>query len=202
MGLDRFQIKGAPTCRVVYPAGLFTKQAVKGAEDSAPKYNAFLLVPKDDEGKAKQVTDEYNKAFEELRGKGFTGKTVKVINPKNNCFIDGDEYADEKDGREAFRGYFILKVASKNFRPIITDISKRVILNGVPLAGVSVENISDEELGDGDYVFANVSFWTYAEKTFQGIGCNIHALVRAKEGERIGGASQDVDAYIDTEGYE
>lgn len=198
MGLDRFQIKGAPVCRVVYPAGLFTKQSVKGADDSTPKYNAFIIIPKTDEAKVKQVTDEYMKAFEELRGKGFTGKAPKNINPKNNCFIDGDEYADEKDGREAFRGHWIVKVASKNYRPIVTDMSKRVILNGVPIAGVDVENISDEELNDGDYIFANISFWTYNEKTFQGIGANVHAVVRAGAGERIGGASQNVDDYIDT----
>lgn len=202
MGLERFQIKGAPTCRVVFPAGLFTKQAVKGAEESDPKYNAFIIIPKSDADKVQQINDEFNRAFEELRGKGFAGKTVKTINPKNTCLIDGDEYADEKDGREAFRGYLILKVASKNFRPIVTDLKKKVIINGVPLAGVDVENMSDEELGDGDYVFANVSFWTYNQKTFQGIGCNVHAIVRAKEGERIAGASQNVDDYIDTEGYE
>lgn len=202
MGLEKFQIKGAPTCRVVYPAGLFSKQVVKGAEDSDPKYNAFIIIPKDDAAKATQVTDEFTKAFEELRGKGFTGKTVKAINPKNNCLIDGDEFADEKDGREAFRGYLVLKVASKMFRPIVTDMQKRVILNGVPIAGLAVENVSDEELNDGDYVFANVSFWTYAEKTFQGIGCNVHAIKRAGAGERIGGASQNVDDYLDTAEYE
>jgi len=202
MALPNFQIKGAPTCRVVYPMGLFTKMHVAGVEDSTPKYNAFIIVPKDDAAKMQQVNDEYNKAFKELQGKGFAGKTVKAINPKNNCYIDGDEYADEKDGRDAFRGYIILKVASKNFRPIVTDMQKRVIFNGHPISGVAVENISDEELGDGDYVFANVSFWTYAEKTFQGIGCNVHAIMRAAEGERIGGASGNVDDYINPEDYE
>jgi hypothetical protein len=200
MGLDRFQIKGAPVSRVVYPAGLFEKQAVKGT-DGEPKYNAFIIIPKSDEAKVKQVTDEYMKAFEELRGKGFTGKTPKAINPKNNCFLDGDEHADEKDGREAFRGYHIIKVASKNFRPIVTDMSKRIILNGIPYPGVGVENISDETLNDGDYVIANISFWTYNEKQFQGIGANVHAIAKYGDGERIGGASNNVDDYLDMDEY-
>lgn len=200
--LERFQIKGAPTCRVVYPDGLFEKKSVSGVEDSEPKYNAFIIIPKDDKDKVAQITAEYNKAFAELQAKGFTGKTVKAINPKNNCFIDGDEYADEKDGREDFRGYYIIKVASKNFRPIVVDRKKNVITNGIHLAGLDVEKMSDEELCGGDYVLANISFWVYNQKTFQGIGANIHAVVRMAEGERIGGLSQDVDDYLDMSDYE
>jgi len=201
--LERFQLKGAPTCRVVYPDGLFEKKSVNGMEDeSEPKYNAFILVPKDDKDKVAQVTKAFKEAFEELRAKGFTGKTVKSINPKNNCFIDGDEYADEKEGREEFRGYYIIKVASKNFRPIVCDRKKLVITNGIPIANLDVEKMSDEELCGGDYVLANISFWVYVQKTFQGIGANIHAVVRMAEGESIGGVSKDVEDYIDMGEYE
>lgn len=200
--LEKFQIKGAPTCRVVYPDGLFEKKPVKGDVESEPKFNAFIIVPKSDVDKVKQVTEEYQKAFQELRAKGFTGKTDKAINPKNNCFIDGDEYADEKEGREAFRGYIIIKVASKNFRPVVCDRKKLVITNGKPIAGLDVEKMSDEELNDGDYVLANISFWVYVQTSFQGIGANVHAVVKMADGERIGGVSQDVSDYIDMEGYE
>ncbi len=200
--LERFQIKGAPTCRVVYPDGLFEKKGVSGVEDSEPKYNAFILIPKDDADKVKQVKAEFDKAFLELRAKGFDGKTVKAINPKNNCYVDGDEYADEKDGRGDFRGYIIIKVASKNFRPVVVDRQKLVITNGIHLPGVDVEKMSDEELCGGDYILANLSFWVYAQKTFSGIGANIHAVVRMADGERIGGVSQNVDDYIEIEDYE
>jgi len=200
--LERFQIKGAPTCRVVYPDGLFEKKSVSGVEDSDPKYNAFIIVPKDDKGKVAQILEEFNKAFSELRAKGFEGKTPETINPKNNCFINGDKYADEKDGREDFRGYYIIKVASKNFRPIVVDKTKNVITNGILLPGLDVEKMSDEELCGGDYVIANLSFWVYNQKTFQGIGANIHAVVRMAEGDPIGGVSKDVDDYIDMAEYE
>lgn len=200
--LERFQIKGAPTCRVVYPDGLFEKKQVSGVEDSDPKYNAFIIVPKNDEAKVKQIQTEFDKAFVELRAKGFAGKTVKAINPKNNCFIDGDEYADEKDGREDFRGYYIIKVASKHFRPIVVDKLKNVITNGIAVAGLAIEKMSDEELCGGDYVIANLSFWVYNQKTFQGIGANIHAVVRMAEGAAIGGVSKNVDDYIEIEDYE
>lgn len=200
--LERFQIKGAPTCRVVYPDGLFEKKTVSGVEDSEPKYNAFIIIPKSDEAKVKQIQAEFDKAFLELRGKGFAGKTAAAINPKNNCFIDGDAYADEKDGRDDFRGYYIVKVASKNFRPIVTDRAKLVITNGIMIPGLHVEKMSDEELRGGDYVLANMSFWVYNQKTFQGIGANIHAVVRMGEGEPIGGVSNNVDDYIDMADYE
>jgi hypothetical protein len=202
MSLERFQIKGAPTCRVVYPDGLFEKKSVAGVEDSEPKYNAFIIVPKNDEIKMKQITEESDKAFAELRGKGFTGKTIKAINPKNYCVVDGDAYADEKEGREAFRGYVIIKVSSKNFRPIVCDRFKNVITNGHLIPGLSVEKMSDEELFDGDYVLANISFWTYSQKTFQGIGCNVHAIVKMADGEAIGGVSKNVDDYIEIADYE
>lgn len=200
--MANFQIKGAPTCRVVYPKGLFEKTQVKGGVGD-PKYNAIILVPKTDAEKVAQVMEAYNAAFAELQNAGFKGKTPKGINPKNNCLEDGDAYADEHDGAESFRGYFRLKVASKNFRPIVTDLKKRIITNGVPVPGLTdVERMSDEELQDGDYIFANISFWVYCNTAAQGIGCNVHAIMRVKEGERIGGASQNVDDYIDAGDYE
>lgn len=195
--MERFQIKGAPTCRIVYPAGLFEKKRVKGSEGE-PKYNAIILVPKNDAEKMSQLNEKFAEAFQELKNKGFSKQTPKGINPKNNCWQDGDEYADES-GKEAFRGYMILKVGSRQFRPIVCDTQKRHITNGVPLPGVDVENLSDEELGDGDYIKCNVSFWTYKNPTAEGIGANIHALVRVAPGERIGGASNNVDDYIDFE---
>lgn len=134
--MDRFQIKGAPVCRVVYPAGLFEKKAVKGVEGD-PKYNAIILVPKTDEDKVKQINDRFAEAFAELQSKGFKGKNAKAINPKNNCWVDGDEFADMNDGKEAFRGYMMLKVASKNFRPLVSDMQRRMIINGVPMPNVS-----------------------------------------------------------------
>lgn len=202
MSQERFQIKGAPTCRVVYPKGLFTKTLVKGAVDAPEnyKYNALILIPKDDADKMAQLNEAYDKAFNELKTNPyFKGKTPASINPKNNCLEDGDKYADENDGKDAFRGYMILKVSSKTVRPLVADMQRRAIFNGHPIAGTPVEKISDEELADGDYIFANVSFWTYGQSGFQGIGANVHAIVRAAEGERIGGASGDVGDYIDTD---
>lgn len=199
--MANFQIKGKATCRVVYPQGLFEKKQVKGVEGN-PKYNAIILVPKSDTAKIAQVNEHYMECFADLQKAGYKGKTPATLNPKNNCWVDGDAYADEQDGRDQFRGYMLLKVASRNFRPVVTDIQKRVILNGVPMPGLDVENISDEELGSGDYVFVNVSFWSYKNTAATGIGCNIHAVMRVAEGERIGGMSTNVDDYIKTEDYE
>lgn len=199
--MERFQIPGTPTCRVVYPKGLFTKLTPKGGQGE-PKYNCIILVPKDDKEKCDRLKAEYDLAFKELQGKGFKGKTPDAINVKNNALRDGDKWAEEEDGKDAFRGYYVLRVASKNYRPIVTDMQKRAILNGYMLPNVDVESISDEELCDGDYIFCNVSFWTYVNPTAQGIGMNVHAVVRAKPGEQIGGASQNVDDYIDVSGYE
>lgn len=204
MSLERLQIVGAPTNRVVYPLGLFKKTLVKGTPDLPEnyKYNALILVPKDDEEKSNQIAEAYNEAFKALQAKGFPKKSPSAINPNNNCLLDGDKLADEDEKKEAFRGYWIVKVASKNFRPIVTDMSKLVILNDVPIAGLAPSKISPRTLEDGDYVFASISFWVYFNSSFQGIGCNVHAVIRAKAGERIGGASGDVDDYVDIEGYE
>lgn len=200
MALEKFFISGSPTCRVVYPRGLFEKTVVKGTQ-SEPKYNAVIVVPKDDKEKMDLVNREYTKAFDELKTKGFKGKTPDAIESKNNCWKDGDKLAAEKEGYEKFKGYMLLSVASRNYRPIVTDMQKKSIVNHVPISGMISENISDEELKDGDYVFATVSFWTY-NGTASGIGANIHAVKRFKEGEQIAGVSSDIDDYMDTSAYE
>lgn len=201
MALEKFQVKGAPTCRVVYPQGLFEKRKIKGIEGSEAKYNAFIIVPKNDEAKVAQITGELDKAFKELVGKGYKGKTYATINPKNQCWIDGDEYADTT-GRDGFRGYYILKVASPNFRPTVADKKNLIIDGGFPIPGLEVERMSDETLNDGDYVVVNISFWTYFKPQFQGIGANIHGVKRIKAGERIGGVSMDIENLIvDEEDY-
>lgn len=194
--MERFQLKGAPTCRIVYPQGLFEKRVPKGATGD-PKYSATILVPKDDAAKVQQLMDNFNLAFQELQKSGFKGKTPNAINPKSNCLWDGDKLADEEDGKEAFRGYYLVKVGSKNFRPIITDKRKLTILNGVPISGLGVEQTSDETLEDGDYILCNISFWTYNNASAQGIGANVHAIVRMAPGERISGVSTNVEDYID-----
>lgn len=200
MALDRFMIKGAPTCRIVYPSGLFEKKPVKGSNGD-PKYSAVILIPKSDEEKVKQVMERYMEAFEDLKAKKYTGKTPDTLEDKNNALLDGDKWADKEEGKEAFRGYLVLKVASKNFRPLVTDMQKRIILNGVPINGLNVEQMSDEMLEDGDYVLCNVSFWTYNKPTGKGIGANVHAVARVKEGEHIAGVSTNVDDYLDLSEY-
>ena len=192
--LKNFQIKGAPTCRVVYPQTLFEKKAINGVE-GAPKYNAIILVPKNDKEKMDQINEAFMEAFKELQQSGFRGKTPATINPKNNCWIDGDAYADEYDAEWA-REYMVLKVASRNFRPMVCDKSGLTILNGIEIPGLPVEKISPEELCGGDYVLVNICFWTY-NKVASGIGCNINAVVKVRTGEPIGGNSGDINSYID-----
>lgn len=201
---ERFQIKGAPTCRVIYTKGLFEKTAIRGVAEAKPKYNAVLLVPKNDAEKMAQITERFNKAFEQLQGMGCGLKSPKGLNPKNNVWMDGDEFADMKDGRDVFRGYVMISMSSPEIRPLVTDKAKRAILNGVQFAGrmIPVEQMSDEELGSGDYVIPVISFWAYKKSSFEGIGCNPIAFVKMADGARIGGGSLDIDDYVDLEGYE
>lgn len=201
--MANFQLKGKATCRIVYPDGLFEKRVAKGSE-SEPKFNAIILVPKDDKVKVEQILQEFNREFEALQKDGYKGKTVRTLNPKNVCLVDGDDYADEKDGREDFRGFYLLKFNSK-FRPLVVDMQKRTITNGLYTPNVDVENISDIHLESGDYVHVNIGFWHYNKPLAQGIGCNLNALMRVAAGEPIGSAaSSNVDDYlkVDGEDYE
>jgi hypothetical protein len=194
--MQNFMLKGKATTQVCFPQGLFEKRQAKGQEGE-PKYNAMFVIPKSDTAKVQQINEAFAEAFKELQGKGFKGKTAAAIDPKNCCLIDGDAWADRVDGKEQFRGYYVLRVASKNFRPIVTDMQQRTILNGVPFVGsYDSLNISDETLNDGDHVLINISFWTYCNPTASGIGCNIHAVVRVASGEPFGGASSNVSDYI------
>ena len=202
--LERFQLTGKATCRICYPQGLFEKRMPKGSTEGTLKYDGILLIPKEDSAKVAQVQEMYNKAFKALKDSGYSGKTPASLNPKSNCLVDGDVLADNEDGKEQFRGYLILKMSSPYVRPRVFDLQKRVILNGVPDVNVSAEDISPEELKDGDIVHATVSFWTYNKPTVQGIGCNPIAFLRVAEGEPICGAAQSTkaDDYFGEESYE
>lgn len=193
--MKNFQLKGKATTRVVYPSGLFEKRTVKGAQGE-PKYNAIFVIPKTDIDKVNQVKEAFEQAFRELQASGYRGKSSSALNPRNVCWVDGEAYANESDGREQFRDFWLLKFSSK-FRPVVCDLQKRIITNGVPVPNVDVENISDEELADGDHVHLNISFWTYNNPVAQGIGCNVHAVMRVAAGEQIGGGmSTNPDDYF------
>lgn len=200
---ERFQLPGAPTCRVAYTKGLFEKLAVKGGDPNKKKYNCVVLVPKNDEAKMKVLNEKYMEAFEGLKALGSGFKSPKAIDIKNRGVIDGDEWADMKEGREEFRGYMMVKCGSPHVRPIVTDAQKRVILNGVPWPDrvIPIEQQSDEEFNSGDYAVCVLSFWAYKESTFEGISANPLAFVKRGDGERIGGASSNVEDYVDDSAF-
>lgn len=199
--LESFQLPGAPTCRVIYPSTLMRKRAVKGTEGKE-KYSCTILIPKDDKQKVDVLLHHYNLAFEDLKAKGCTMKKPEALNPKNNYLLDGDKLADESDGKEIFRGYYLLKISSEKFRPLVTDRQKLRIVNDEPVPGLPIEQMSSETLNDGDYVIVNVGFWTYKNPSAEGISCNLNAMVKMADGEQITGVSQNVDDYIDLSAYE
>ncbi len=200
---ERFQLPGAPTCRVAYTQGLFEPRAVKGGDPNKKKYNCVVLVPKNDEAKMKVLNERYMEAFEGLKSLGSTFKSPKAIDVKNRGVIDGDEWADMKDGREEFRGYMMVRCASPTVRPIVTDNRKAVITNGIPWPNriIPTDQQSTVDFNSGDYAVCVLAFWVYKESTFEGIGCNPIAFVRWGDGERIGGASTDVTDYVDDSAF-
>lgn len=202
---NRFRIDGPPTCRIVYPNGLHKKSLPKGVvedEKTKPKYNAWLLVPKSDKAKIDQITKAYMEVFEQLKNTQYFDGTDpwEDIDRKQNCWIDGDKLS-KKEGKEAFKGYVILKASMPEYRPKVTDIDGHVITGGVPWPNMPVEDESTEELKGGDYVLAFISFWQYSYTSYQGIGMNIHGIKKIRDGERIGGGELSDDEMFGDADY-
>lgn len=200
--MENFQIKGAPTCRIIYPDGMFRKSKPKNVPNARETHNCWVLIPKNDAEKVTQINEKYAEAFDDLKKRGFKGKVPAAIDPKNNCLLSGEDLFNSKDNvPEELKDYFIIKTSS-NFPPVVVDTNKRVILNGLPAGELAAERISPVTFKDGDYVFANIQFWTYANSG-EGIGCNLNAVVWVKEGTTIGGSavSDNVDDLIDFADY-
>lgn len=162
---EQIVIKGA---RLSFPS-IFKRSMYEGKEG---KYEATLLIPKDNEQVVKMLKGK-------IKGKMDENK-VKKISSERICLKDGDDIYDEKgDKYEAYKGHYSLK-ASNNSQPKVVD--RR--MNDV--------SEDDNVIYGGCYVNAIISLWYQNNAYGKRINANLLAVQFVEDGEPFGSGPIDV----------
>lgn len=152
-----------------------------GKESGEAKYSATFLLHEDD------VKGLKERAADVARGKWPGRKLSELKFP----FTEGDKEADkaaskEKDG-EFFRGCWVLRASSK-FPPLLSKLENGKVVN---YEGEDRIAILKPSLYSGCYAYAQVNFVAYdavGENGRDGVTAYLDMVLRAKDGDRIGGA--------------
>lgn len=157
-------------CRLSY-AHLFTPRAMEGGE---PKYQATLLVDKNDTQAVKLIRDAEAAAkalFTEKYGKP-TGKLKSVV-------YDGDEDFPEDANCE---NKLVVRASSK------TQPGLKVLESGM-----LVDALDDSDLYSGCYAAVEVNFAPYSAPSSKGVSAFLNNILKLEDGERLGGGSRSAD---------
>ena len=154
---------------------LFVPRAANEGAD--PKYQAVLLVPKDDAKTIGLLQAAINEAVKDGVARG---KIKAPIDPQQTLYPplrDGDKPKNDGESRgEAFAGHlFVSAKANADRKPFIVDQQAQ------PL-------IDTEEIYSGCYVNACVEFYVYASQGNVGVAATIVGVQKVKDGERLGAA--------------
>jgi len=143
----------------------------QGANQDEKKYSVTMLVPKSDP----DIKRSIDAAIEAAMDKGIQTKWNGVAPPRPAIpLYDGDDLRSngEPFGPEA-SGNYVLTASSKE-QPEIVDTALQPILN-------------DRDIYRGAYIYASVSFFSYARNGKKGVGCGINAVLKYKDGEPFEG---------------
>lgn len=143
--------------RIMYPH-LFTPHLFNDDEaDAKPMYRASLILRDDDKA---------------------VGEVQAIVDQLIASELDGGPVAEDnktlkRDGtNEALNGCWVIKSKSQ-YKP-------NVLENG-PTGMVPIMNT--DKPADGDWVFANISLYTYNTKGKKGVGASLNGILFASKGE-------------------
>lgn len=147
-------------------------------EDNAPKYSVNIMLPKEDVA----VKEQIDAAIEEAIRQGVV-KKFQGARPRNLKM----PVKDGADIRDDMADYWTFKASSDGTRPAppVRD-----------LMGGTMDPTDTEKVYSGMYAIVTVNFFPYAVGS-KGISCILQQVVKAADGERLGGGStanfSDVD---------
>lgn len=153
-------------------ANLFKAKAVNDGGEA--KYSVSLIIPKSD----RKTVAAIKKAIEAAMQNGSASKWGGKI-PKNLKLPlrDGDE--EREDDSNYANAYFIN--ATSKTAPGLVDKHRQPIM-------------SEEDLYSGAYAFVSVNFYPYDTNGSKGIACGLNNVMKAADGDFLGGrASADED---------
>lgn len=150
-------------CRLSY-THLFNKYAPDG-DQSAGKYMTNVLIPKEDKDVIKAINEAVEAAKKAAIVSKWGGKEPKKLDLP---LRDGDEKEDE-----VYEGCYYLN-AKCSTRPGIVDRDREPITDG-------------DEIYSGVYAVVSVTFFGYDVSGNRGVACGLNNVMKAKDGERLGG---------------
>jgi len=158
--------------RLGYPK-LFHAEAIKGLEDSKPRYGCALYLPKSDVASKARIDKEIAR---------ITKEHLKGVRPKSKDISISD--GDGEDGDENTAGCWIINAnrAEHQGRPQVVD------RNLQPLTA------DDEKPYAGCYVMAVVCL--YKPKAWNKVACSLEVIQFSRDGERFGAAPVDVHSVL------
>lgn len=150
-------------------------------EDSEPKYDCTILIPKNhpDVAKIKAAIKAAYDANKESTFKGLPLTSPKLWNPLR----DGDDWLAEHEDAIEYEGMYFLKAAAKN-QPPCWDSDKNDILDL-------------DEVYSGCYGRVIIQCYPFNKAGNKGFGFFLNGIMKTDEGERLGGVSANADDFDD-----
>ena len=151
-------------CRLSY-THLFTKYTPEGDNSGNGKYCTNVLINKTDKEVVKAINAAVEAAKQAAIVSKWGGKEPKKLDLPLH---DGDDKGDE-----VYEGCYYLN-AKASTKPGLVDRDK--------------EPITDEdEIYSGVWAVVSVTFYSYDVSGNRGVACGLNNVMKAKDGERLGG---------------
>jgi len=177
---------------VTFPArlsynDLFTPRAAE--QGGKPKYEAVLLIPKNDEKTIAAVNAAINAAVQDAVSRGTIKQAIDPAMTQYPPLRDGDRPKNNGESRgDAYQGHwFITAKAPESRKPFVVDGNVRPILD-------------QSEVYSGMYVNAAVEFYVYSNSGNVGVAASLDGIQKDKDGERLGAAPVTAEDVFSTLG--
>lgn len=161
-------------CRLSY-AHLFAPRAMDGGD---PKYQATLLIDKNDTEAVKLIRDA-----EEAAKKLFVEKFGKVSGKLKSTVYDGDEDFPDDPNCE---GMLVVRTSSKR-QPGLKVLD----------SGVLCDALTDADIYSGCYAAVECNFFPYNAPSSKGISAGLNNVLKLEDGERLGGSGRSAEEAFD-----
>lgn len=177
---------------VTFPArlsynDLFTPRAAE--QGGKPKYEAVLLIPKNDEKTIAAVNAAINAAVQDAVTRGTIKQAIDPAMTQYPPLRDGDRPKNNGESRgDAYAGHwFITAKAPESRKPFVVDGNVHPI-------------IDQSEVYSGMYVRAAVEFYVYSNSGNVGVAASLDGIQKDKDGERLGAAPVTAEDVFSTLG--
>lgn len=155
--------------------GFVNLEEPKAIEDSTEAYySVCAIIDKNDKVTIERIKEGIQSAIEEGQKTKWNGKKPSNLQLP---LLDGDE---RKADNPNYKNKYYINAKNK-YKPHIIDVYRN--------------NITDlSQVYSGCYAQVALLFYPYENKGNSGVGVSLRAVVKRKDGDRIGGSTLDINA--------